>query len=80
MPSIPNNVKNWQVFENNQQIKRFIENEEYFMNTQNDDENHYGGDPLVVAEAVSVERNGKYSNVCASKEIMQLKTILFQKV
>ena len=31
-PSIPNNVKNWKVFENNHQIKRFLENEEEFVN------------------------------------------------
>ena len=37
--SIPDNVKNWQVFEDNHQIKRFLENEEKFINTQNDEEN-----------------------------------------
>ena len=38
-PSIPDNVKNWKVFENNHQIKRFLENEEEFINTQIDEEN-----------------------------------------
>ena len=38
-PSILDNVKNWQVFEDNHQIKRFLENEEEFINTQTDEEN-----------------------------------------
>ena len=32
-PSIPNNVKNWQVFADNHQVKRFLQNEEEFVNT-----------------------------------------------
>ena len=38
-PYIPDNVKNWKVFEDNHQIKRFLENEEEFINTQIDEEN-----------------------------------------
>ena len=32
-PSIPNNVKHWNVFEGNHQIKRFLENNEEIVNT-----------------------------------------------
>ena len=38
-PSIPDNFKNWQVFEDNYQIKIFMENDEVFVNIQIDDEN-----------------------------------------
>jgi ribonuclease HI len=38
-PAIPDNVKYWQVFEDNQQIKRFLESDEEFVNTQIDEEN-----------------------------------------
>ena len=41
MPSIHDNVKNWQIFEDNHQVKRFLQNEEEFVNTQIDDENQF---------------------------------------
>ena len=66
-PSIPDNVSNWQLFENNHQIKRFLENDEEFVNTQIDDENQYGEDPLVVVEGVSTKEKDEYLNVFARK-------------
>jgi len=38
-PSIPNNTKYWQVFEDNMQIKRFLELSGEFVNTQIEKEN-----------------------------------------
>ena len=38
-PSIPDNSKHWQVFEDNEQIKRFLELSDDFTNTQIDNEN-----------------------------------------
>ena len=41
-PSIQNNVKHWQVFEDDQQIKRFIEVTNEFSQTYIDEENQNG--------------------------------------
>lgn len=38
-PSIPDNSKHWQVFDDDQQIKRFLEMTEEFENTYIDEEN-----------------------------------------
>ena len=32
-PYVPDKVKNWQVFKDNYQIKRFLKNDEEFLNT-----------------------------------------------
>ena len=66
---IADNVKNWQVFEDNHQVKKFLQNEEEFFNTQIDDENQFEENPLVIADAVLDERNGKYLNVFVGKEV-----------
>ena len=68
-PYIPDNVKNWKVFEDNNKVKRFLQNEEEFFNTQIDDENQFEENPLVIADAVLDERNGKYLNVFVGKEV-----------
>lgn len=70
---MPDNVKNWQVFENNHQIKRFLENKEEFVNTQIDEENHIGENPPIVVETISASKKEEYSYVFAGKYIIQLK-------
>ena len=62
-PSIPDNVKNWQVFEYNHQIKRFLENEEEFINTQIDEENQIEQNPPITVETVSASNTEGYLNV-----------------
>ena len=66
-PSIPDNVKNWQVFEDNHQIKRFLENEEEFINTQIEQ------NPPITVETISSNNKEGYLNVFAGKDIIQLK-------
>ena len=67
-PSIPHNVKNWQVFEDNHQIKIFLENYGEFVNTQIDDENQ-----LEEEESFPTEGKIEYLNVFGGKEVIQLK-------
>ena len=38
-PSIPNNVKHWQIFEDDEQIKKFLEMVDEFFETHIDQEN-----------------------------------------
>jgi hypothetical protein len=38
-PSIPNNVKHWQIFEDDEQIKKFLEMVDEFSETHIDQEN-----------------------------------------
>ena len=79
-PSILDNVKNWQVFEDNHQIKRFLENEEEFVNTQIDEENHIRENPPIAVERILASKKEEYSNVFARKDTIQLKITLFQRV
>ena len=60
-PSIHDNAKNWKVFEDNHQIKRFLENEEEFINTQIEQNT-----PIVV-ETISSNNKKGYLNVFAGK-------------
>ena len=73
MPSIPDNVKNWKVFEDNHQIKIFLENEEEFVNTQIDEENQIEQIPPIVVETISTSNKEGYLNVFVGKDIIQLK-------
>jgi hypothetical protein len=43
-PSIPNNVKHWQIFEDDEQIKKFLEMVDEFSETHIDQENQ--NDPI----------------------------------
>ena len=70
-PAILDNVKYWQVFEDNQQIKRFLENDEEFINTQIDDENQFGKNNHMVDEVLfSAAEKDDYLNVLGGKEII----------
>jgi hypothetical protein len=43
-PSIPNNIQHWQVFEDDEQLRKFLESLDEFAETYNDQENQ--NDPI----------------------------------
>jgi hypothetical protein len=47
-PSIPNNVKHWQIFEDDEQIKKFLEMVDEFSETHIDQENQ--NDPIWIMQ------------------------------
>jgi len=59
-PSIPDNVKHWQVFENDQKIRKFLEMVEEFSATKIEDDNEKndeGEDDTVIAHFYSLAQN-----------------------
>jgi hypothetical protein len=46
IPSIPDNIKYWKVFEDDQQIKMFMEVIEEFSNIHVDSDDEEGGEPM----------------------------------
>ena len=72
-PTIPNNVKYWKVFEDNKQMKRFLEMNGEFENIHIDEENVFGryNESL---ETSGLDPNSKYYlNIIGDKEILKLK-------
>ena len=79
-PYIPDNVKYQQVFEDNQQIKRFLDMSEEFVNTHVDDENLLEMmDKNLEEILVSIPKLQEYINVVVGKEIIQLKNNFIPK-
>ena len=73
-PSIPDNYKYWQVFEDDMQIKRFLELSGEFVNTHIDAEND-NCENFQDAEESEEEKNGteKLKGTLGGKNIIQLK-------
>ena len=73
-PSIPNNSKYWQVFEDDMQIRRFLELSGEFVNThfdnENDDNGTLGDDEEIETEGEDAE---KLRRTLGGKDIIQLK-------
>ena len=67
-PSIPDNVKHWKVFEDDLEIKKFLETVEEFSEMHIDQ------------DSVSEEKlgEGSFLNKIAKHNIVQLPTIIFQ--
>ena len=66
-PIIPENVKYWQVFEDNLQIRIFLENGEEFFNTQIDEDNELNEDQTVHRDSVSDVERDQYVNILGGK-------------
>jgi hypothetical protein len=68
-PSVPDNIKYWQVFEDDKQVIRFLQNSDEFSSTHIDEENLF-----VEEEDADLTPSSKdYQNVIDGKEIIQLK-------
>ena len=78
-PSIPDNSKYWQVFEDDMQIKRFLELSGEFVNTHIDAEND-NGENFQDYEEPEKEKNGaeKLKGTLGGKDIIQLKNNFIQ--
>ena len=63
-PTIPDNIKHWQVFEDDREIKKFLECMEEFVNIQIDEEE----------EMAESEQNKSYKNNIAGHKTIELKT------
>jgi hypothetical protein len=66
---VSDNMKHWQVFENDKQIKRLLKMENEFMNLNIDDE--YCDDEVDVA---AFKKEGYFDNQLARRDIIQLKS------
>ena len=69
-PSIPNNIKYWQVFEDDKEIHKFLECVEEFSDIQIDDEQ----------EIVENQNSNPFKKIMAGKNIIDLKITLFLRV
>ena len=72
-PSIPDNYKYWQVFEDDMQIRRFLELSGEFVNTQVENENGNDKTPEEDEEIESEEDAKKLRKTLGGKDIIQLK-------
>ena len=74
IPSIPDNSKYWQVFEDDMQIRRFLELSGEFVNTYIDTEND-NGESFQDFEELEKEKDGteKLKGTLGGKDIIQLK-------
>ena len=74
-PSRPDNSKYWQVFEDDMQIKRFLELSGEFVNThidvENDDNENFQGAEENEEENIGTE---KLKGILGGKDIIQLKS------
>ena len=61
------------MFEDNLQIRRFLENGEEFYNTWIDEDNELSEDHIVHRDLVPVVERNEYVNILGGKEIIQLK-------
>ena len=68
-PSIPNNVQHWKVFEDDEQIKQFLEMVDEFFETHTDQENQ--NDPIWVMQ--EGENHEKLQDKIANHRILMLK-------
>ena len=74
-PSIPNNSKYWQVFEDDMQIKRILELSGEFVNTQVESENDNCENFQDVEESEEeIDENIKFKKSLGGKDIVQLKS------
>ena len=80
-PSIPDNSKYWQVFEDDMQIRRFLELSGEFVNTNIDTEND-DGESFQDDEEPEKEKKGteKLKGTLGGKDVIQLKIISYQGV
>jgi hypothetical protein len=67
-PAVPDNMKHWQVFENDKQIEIFLKMENEFENLNIDDE--YCDDEV---DAAAFTKEGYFDNQIAGRDIVQLK-------
>ena len=72
-PSIPDNSKYWQVFEDDMQIRRFLELSGEFVNTHFDNENDNDRTPGGDEEVETEEDAEKLKKTLGGKDIIQLK-------
>ena len=81
IPSIPDNSKYWQVFEDDMQIRIFLELSGEFVNTHIDTENDNGENFQDDGEPEK-EKDGaeKLKGTLGGKDIIQLKKKLYQEV
>ena len=71
MPSIPDNITNWRVFEDDEQIINFLHSEDTFKGSVIDDEQH---EALVQASAS--KENTEHSNKMPKKSIIMLEKLV----
>ena len=72
-PSIPDNSKYWQVFEDDMQIRIFLELSGEFVNTHFDNENDSDRTPEDDEEIESEEDTERLKKTLGGKDIIQLK-------
>ena len=73
-PTVPNNIKYWQVFEDDKQIQSFLKMDGEFANLNIDEE--YCGEE---EEATMFSNDGYFKNQIVGKDIMQLKNNIIPK-
>jgi hypothetical protein len=73
-PAIPDNMKHWQVFENDKQIENFLKMENEFESLNIDDE--YCDDEV---DATAFTKEGYFDNQIAGRDIVQLKRNIIPK-
>ena len=75
-PSIPDNVQHWQVFEDDEQLRKFLESLDEFSETYNDHENQ--NDPIWIMQ--EGEDAKEFHDKIANHWMLVLKTIKSPKV
>jgi hypothetical protein len=74
-PAMPNNIKYWQVFEDDKQVERFLQMSDEFANMNIDDEYCCEDDE----NAVERSDNDPFQNQIAGRDIVQLKNNIIPK-
>jgi hypothetical protein len=75
VPTMPNNIKYWQVFEDDKQVERFIQMSDEFVNVNIDDECCCNEDERTIARS----NKDPFQNQIAGRDIVQLKNNIIPK-
>jgi ribonuclease HI len=75
-PSIPDNIKYWQVFEDDQQIKKFMEVIDEFENTHIDSDDEEESKQMIEGE---IEVTPEFSDYMVEHKVLQLKNNFIPK-
>jgi hypothetical protein len=73
-PTVPDNIKYWQVFEDDKQIESFLKMENEFENMNIDEE--YDDEEV---DAAAFTKDGYFENQIAGRDIVQLKRNIIPK-